>query len=87
MAWEEVCRPKDEGELGLRTLIDMNNVTMLKLFWRLVSNKSSLWVRWINSTVLKNESIWSVKGDDKKGSWMWRKILKIRGLARQFCRV
>lgn len=87
VAWEAVCRPKDEGGLGLRSLTDMNKVTLLKLLWRLISNKSSLWVRWIHSTVLKNESIWSAKDNDKKGSWMWRKILKIRGLARQFCKV
>ena len=87
VAWEEVCRPKDEGGLGLRSLTDMNNVTLLKLLWRLVTNKSSLWVRWIHTTVLKNESIWSAKDSDKKGSCMWRNFLKIRGLARQFCKV
>lgn len=87
LCWEEVCRPREEGGLGLRSLKDMNNVTILKLFWRLISNKSSLWVRWIHSTLLKNESIWSVKDNDQKGSWMWRKFLKVRGLAREFCKV
>lgn len=36
---------------------------------------------------LKNESIWSVKNDDKRGSWMWRKILKFREIALQFSKV
>ena len=87
MAWEEVCKPKDEGGLGLRSLLEINDVTCLKLFWRLISNNTSLWVKWIQTNVLKNESIWSIKEDDKKGSWMWRKILKIKNIARQFCKV
>lgn len=61
LSWEEVCRPKEEGGLGLRSLKDMNKVTQLKILWRLISNKSSLWVNWINSTILKNVSIWSPK--------------------------
>ncbi|XP_048633024.1 uncharacterized protein LOC125607208 [Brassica napus] len=32
LCWEEVCRPREEGGLGLRSLKDMNNVTVLKLF-------------------------------------------------------
>lgn len=87
MAWAEVCRPTDEGGLGLRSLKETNKVTLLKLLWRLVSNTSSLWVRWIKDTLMKNESIWSIKEDNKRGSWMWRKILKVRNLARNFCKV
>lgn len=86
LSWEEVCLPKEEGGLGLRSLKDMNKVTQLKLLWRLISNKSSLWVKWINSTILKNVSIWSVKENDQKGLWMWRNFLKMRPLARQFCK-
>ena len=87
IAWEDICRPKTEGGLGLRSLQDINKVTCLKLLWRLLTNRTSLWVQWIQTNLLKNESIWSLKEDDKRGSWMWRKILKFRGIARQLCKV
>ena len=79
IAWEDICRLKTEGGLGLRSLQDINKVTCLKLLWRLLTNRTSLWVQWIQTNLLKNESIWSLKEDDKRGSWMWRKILKFRG--------
>lgn len=38
MKWIDVCRPKEEGGLGLRPLKEVNEVTILKLVWRIVSN-------------------------------------------------
>lgn len=33
-------------------------------------------VKWIQTYLLKQESIWTVKEDDKKGSWMQSVLLK-----------
>lgn len=33
VAWDSVCTPKEEGELGLRRLADWNRVLGLKLIW------------------------------------------------------
>lgn len=87
ISWEDICRPKTEGGLGLRSLHDINKVTCLKLLWRLLTNLTSLWEKWIHTNLLKNEYIWSVKDDDKRGSWIWRKILKFREMARHLSRV
>lgn len=72
ISWVEVCRPKDESGLGLRSLKDINKVTCLKLVWRLLSSNSSLWVRWVHTYLFKNESFWSIKDTTNRGSWMWR---------------
>lgn len=53
IAWEAICRPKTEGGLGLRSLQEINKVTCLKLLWRLLTNRTSLWVKWIHNNVLK----------------------------------
>jgi len=60
--------------MGLRSLSETNTV-LLKLIWRLVSTKDSLWVR---ATLLRSKSLWPVNGSTSIGSWMWRKILKYR---------
>lgn len=44
IAWEDVCKPKNEGGLGLKNLSDANTVSCLKLIWRIISRKNSLWV-------------------------------------------
>lgn len=45
IAWSDVCMPKDEGESGLRNLYEANKVSCLKLIWRLLSARNSLWVQ------------------------------------------
>ncbi|KAG7593824.1 Zinc finger CCHC-type [Arabidopsis thaliana x Arabidopsis arenosa] len=88
VSWSEVCTPKKEGGLGLRSLEEANKVSMLKLIWRILSAKgSSLWVDWVNRYLVRNGSFWAVKENSMCGSWIWRKLLKYRGLAKQFHRV
>jgi len=46
VSWRDVCVPKEEGGLGLRSLEEANKVSCLKLIWRLLSS-NSLWVQWL----------------------------------------
>ncbi|KAL9830395.1 putative reverse transcriptase zinc-binding domain-containing protein [Arabidopsis thaliana] len=64
----------------------MNEVSCLKLIWRIVSHANSLWVRWVEKYLLKQATFWSVRTTTNLGSWMWRKLLKYRDTAKHFCR-
>ncbi|GJW39228.1 RNA-directed DNA polymerase, eukaryota, reverse transcriptase zinc-binding domain protein [Tanacetum coccineum] len=35
-----------------------------KVVWKVISNKDSLWVKWVNTVKLKNKSIWEVDIDE-----------------------
>ena len=85
--WCDVCLPKKEGGLGLRPLKEINTVLCLKLLWRLFSNRSSLWVKWIQCYLIRKGSFWSMKNSVNAGSWMLRKILKLRDLAKHYLRM
>lgn len=85
VSWEEVCYPTEEGGLGIRKLRDSGTVFSLKLIWRLFTQSTSLWVSWTKHYLLKYTSLWDVR-DDTKGSWIWRKLLKLRPLAYNFVR-
>ena len=85
VAWEDLCCPKEEGGLGIRKLRDPATVFAMSLIWRLFSNASSLWVSWIQRYLLRQNSFWELK-EDGKGSWMWRKFLKLRAQVYQFIR-
>jgi len=67
--WEAICKPKREGGLGLRSLKEANDVSCLKLIWRWVSRGDSLWVKWIETYLLKTKSFWSLNMQ-YNGSWM-----------------
>lgn len=83
VAWSEVCKLEEEGGLGIRPLKEVNMVYGLKIIWRLLSGES-LWGRWIKCYLLKKRSFWAISGKTQMGSWMWKKILKLREVAKRF---
>ncbi|XP_010445454.1 PREDICTED: uncharacterized protein LOC104728123 [Camelina sativa] len=87
VAWTEVCLPKSEGGLGLRSIAEANKVSVLKLIWRILSASDSLWVDWVQRSLIRRGSFWSMKDNTTSGSWIWRNLLKYRGLAKQFYKV
>ena len=84
VSWKDLCFPKNEGGLGIRSLKEVNKVHCLKLIWRLSSSRSSLWVKWVHCYLIRKGSFWSTSLNTSLGSWMWKKLLKMRELARDF---
>ena len=82
VSWQDICLPRNEGVLGIRPLKEVNNVHCLKLIWRIASSCSSLWVKWIHCYLIRKGSFWSISVNTNLGSWMWKKLLKKRSIAR-----
>ncbi|KAG7599383.1 Reverse transcriptase domain [Arabidopsis suecica] len=87
VSWSDVCTPKSEGGLGLRSIEEANKVCILKLIWRILSAKGSLWVDWVKRYLIRSGSFWAVKETSTCGSWIWKKLLKYRDAAKKFYRV
>lgn len=85
IAWTEVVKMKKEGGMGIRSLREMNIVSVLELVWRILS-ANSLWVTWIHVYLIRKESFWTVR-EASVGSWMWKKILKYREIAKKLYKV
>ncbi|XP_071728987.1 uncharacterized protein [Rutidosis leptorrhynchoides] len=81
--WSEVCLPKSEGGLGIRSLKYWNMALMSTHVWNLITHKQTLWVRWIHSYRLHLMNFWEVDVTSDS-SWGWRKTLDIRSTIRQF---
>ncbi|KAL0285152.1 UNVERIFIED_CONTAM: Retrovirus-related Pol polyprotein from type-2 retrotransposable element R2DM [Sesamum radiatum] len=48
VSWDHVCKSKEEGGLGLRRVLYMNQALMLKNVWRLLQeDPNSIWVAWV----------------------------------------
>lgn len=43
VAWDKVCRSKNEGGLGIKEVMSWNKAAVEKQVWYLVAIKSSLW--------------------------------------------
>jgi hypothetical protein len=83
IAWDELCFPKKESGLGLKNLEIWNSSSMMRHIWSLFARAGSIWVAWVHAYLLKGRSFWSVS-IPQNSSWCWRKLLKLRAMARGF---
>ena len=65
---------------------EVNVVSCLKLPWKILS-PNSLWVNWVKAYLIRKGSLWMLKDNTQAGSWMWRKVLKYREIAKSFYKV
>ncbi|GKV34604.1 hypothetical protein SLEP1_g42967 [Rubroshorea leprosula] len=80
--WPSVCYPKQEGGLGIKSLVQWNKACILRFIWMLFTKAGSIWVAWVHAYFLKGKSFWSVKIPND-ASWGWRKLLKLRPQAKK----
>ncbi|GJY18130.1 RNA-directed DNA polymerase, eukaryota, reverse transcriptase zinc-binding domain protein [Tanacetum coccineum] len=72
-----------EGGLGLRSTHVWNEALMAKHLWNVVVNKESIWVKWVKSHYLIDNSVWAVDLSHH-ASWVWKQILALRDKIRSF---
>ncbi|KAF5201766.1 RNA-directed DNA polymerase (reverse transcriptase)-related family protein, partial [Thalictrum thalictroides] len=58
LKWESVCKPREEGGLGIRKLRELNLSLLMKLAWQLLEQKTN-WSKFMTA-----------KFKNKKGNWV-----------------
>ncbi|GJV14250.1 RNA-directed DNA polymerase, eukaryota, reverse transcriptase zinc-binding domain protein [Tanacetum coccineum] len=85
VSWKDICKPKSQGGLGLRSAHLWNEALLAKHVWNVVSGKESLWVKWVNIYRLKGRSMWDVELHNGRGqSWCWKNLLDLRDKIKGF---
>ncbi|XP_050222570.1 uncharacterized protein LOC126672659 [Mercurialis annua] len=82
VAWDEVCKKKCEGGLGVKNMILWNRTAIMKHVWELVAVKKSLWANWVIKNKLRLMSYWGIT-KPLIASWSWRNMVKIRDEMKQ----
>jgi len=75
--WENVCKPLEEGGLGIRDTRMFNSALLAKWKWRLVSKEQGKW-KDILASKYDLESGRS-QTNVKFQSWWWRDLSKVCG--------
>lgn len=83
VAWDHLCVPQSEGGLNLKNPKDWNKVQILHHLCRVVRCSKSIGVQWVWNTALKRNHFWTME-IPTDCSWIWKRILKLRPLARSF---
>ncbi|GJW02174.1 RNA-directed DNA polymerase, eukaryota, reverse transcriptase zinc-binding domain protein [Tanacetum coccineum] len=82
VSWDAICKPKDQGGLGLKNLKEWNEILLVKQLWNVATKKDTLWVKWIHEEKLKGKSIWNAQVD-YNSSVGWKNILSMRDKVRK----
>ncbi|XP_074277763.1 uncharacterized protein LOC141601387 [Silene latifolia] len=77
VAWEKICRPKEEGGLGLKDQGIMNKAMIGRLVHWITVKKDSIWVKWVQKNYLKGRD-WLDYTPSTSSSWVWRRICKVK---------
>jgi len=85
--WQDTCRPKNEGGLGIRRLSDINKATGVRLAWRLC-NSNSLWAQWMRDYYMLEKHLSQASSTIlHSGTWEWVCSLKNETLLLHMARV
>lgn len=72
VSWENVCRPKKWGGLGLRTARSINQASLIKAGWDLTSRREDLWVQVVRAKYKCGKDIIPTIMPKRPGSNLWR---------------
>ncbi|CAN1215673.1 Putative ribonuclease H protein At1g65750 [Linum perenne] len=74
LSWDSICRPKEQGGLGLRKAREMNDAYLMKLGWTILKEPDRLWVQIFTDKYLKETSEGLQIRRKTGGSSLWKGI-------------
>ncbi|XP_073042054.1 uncharacterized protein [Primulina eburnea] len=77
--WRNMCRPKQFGGMGFRSLLAFNRALLAKQVWRIINYPSSLMAQVLKARYFKYDDIMTAQLGSKP-SYVWRSILWSRDL-------
>ncbi|CAL5324749.1 unnamed protein product [Camellia sinensis] len=75
--WQNVCKSKKQGGLGIRKAREQNLALITKLGWKVASNSADLWCSILKSKYLTKHSF-SSWANKRLASHTWKSIIKNR---------
>ncbi|XP_023758688.2 uncharacterized protein LOC111907126 [Lactuca sativa] len=79
--WQDICKPKEYGGLGIKNLRRWNDALLAKHVWNVINNKNSLWVQWVRINYIGSRNFWDIL-QKKSMRWTWKRFLEIRKTVR-----
>ncbi|XP_074298037.1 uncharacterized protein LOC141628842 [Silene latifolia] len=77
VSWNQICKPRRKGGLGLKLLHQWNVAMVGKYVWWVEQKTDHLWVKWVHSIYIKNIN-WRDYEPTLTTSWAWRRIFAVK---------
>lgn len=79
ITWETMCRPKEQGGVGLKSLRSVNDAFLSKILWRLHTHPSNLWAQVLLGKYGRGWNMLEqplAKGGDSR---LWKELVRVWG--------
>ncbi|XP_059668736.1 uncharacterized protein LOC132313810 [Cornus florida] len=77
LSWDMMCRPKDEGGLGIRKLKDLQVTSQRVLAWDFLLSKDRLWISWFHHRYTTSSNFWNAIPKISH-SILWKNMINVR---------
>jgi len=77
VSWKNICKPKEEGGLGIRDIRKFNAAFLAKWRWRCISEEKGRWKECLDSKYDLEYNV--TRTPLKLQSWWWRDVRKVCG--------
>ncbi|XP_074278653.1 uncharacterized protein LOC141602248 [Silene latifolia] len=77
VAWDKICKPKEEGGLGLKDQEVWNKAMVGRLVNWIAEKRDSIWVQWVQCNHIRGRD-WFEYSPSTNSSWVWRRICKVK---------
>ncbi|XP_042964506.1 uncharacterized protein LOC122298703 [Carya illinoinensis] len=75
VAWHQMCKPVEEGGIGIRDLVEVQQSLFMKFGWKLVTGVS-LWADFFREKYLRRDHVYNLMSKNK-GSRFWKGIMEV----------
>ena len=75
--WDIICRPKDQGGLGIENLEVKNRCLLSKWLWKLSSETEAMWAQILRSKYLQTKSLSQVTVRPTDSPF-WKGLIKVK---------
>ncbi|KAJ4763210.1 RNA-directed DNA polymerase (reverse transcriptase)-related family protein [Rhynchospora pubera] len=76
--WRSICLPKANGGFGVKDLALQNKALLLKWWWRLYTEKDSLWLTYMSALFARRHGHAAPLNWISSGSFFWKDLLALR---------
>ena len=73
--WSEICKPRDQGDLGIMSSKRMNIALLTKWLWRIANGEGGPWLRMIQHKYLRGQPLSFCQRSG--GSQFWQCIIQL----------
>lgn len=77
ISWVKICRPVDEGGLGVRDLSKLNDALLLKSLWAVAANHKAPWIDIVRAKYIPRSLLW-LSRRNYRYTGFWRVLMNMR---------